>query len=80
MSRRPGESAATWFERAIATNSVAAGQQEEFRSRLHANPAAWDAVAHRAREAAADLALAEAAFRAERAAATDNPQDPVIGA
>ena len=75
MSRRPGESAAAWFERAIVTNSVAASQQETFTSGVHPNPAAWDAVAARAREAAADLRLAEAAFRAERSTSADDPRE-----
>ncbi len=66
MTRRPNESAAQWFERAIVTNSVAAEQQETLSEGSDANPAAREAIDQRAREAAADLELAAAAFRAER--------------
>lgn len=66
MSRRPDESAASWYERAIVTSSVAATQQESIASTPHENPAARNAIAQRAQEAAADLKLAAAAFRAER--------------
>jgi len=66
MTRRPNEPAAQWFERAIVTNSVAAAQQETLPEGSNANPAAREAIDQRAREAAADLELAAAAFRAER--------------
>ena len=66
MARRPNESVAQWFERAIVTNSVAAVQQETLSEGFFANPAAREAIDQRAREAAADLELAAAAFHAER--------------
>jgi hypothetical protein len=66
MSRRPGESAAQWYERAIVANSVASGQLEDFADGPAANPAAQRAFEQRAKEAAADLASALEAFRAER--------------
>lgn len=66
MSRRPGESAAQWYERAIVANSVASGQLEDFTDGPGANPAAQRAFEQRAEEAAADLASALEAFRAER--------------
>lgn len=66
MSRRPGESAAQWYERAIVANSVASGQLEDFADGPGANPAAQRAFDQRAKEAAADLAAALEAFRAER--------------
>jgi len=66
MTRRPNEPAAQWYERAIVTNSVAAAQQETLSEGSNANPAAREAIDQRAREAAADLELAAAAFRAER--------------
>lgn len=66
MSRRPGESAAAWFERAIATHSVAATQQETFTLADSGNPAAWDAISQRFRDTAVDLQQAEAAYIAER--------------
>ncbi len=66
MARRPNESVAQWYERAIVTNSVAAVQQETLSEGFFANPAAREAIDQRAREAAADLELAAAAFRAER--------------
>jgi len=66
MARRPSEPAAQWYERAIVTNSVAAAQQETLSEGFFANPAAREAIDQRAREAAADLELAAAAFRAER--------------
>jgi len=66
MTRRPNEPAAQWYERAIVTNSVAAAQQETLSEGSNPNPAAREAIDQRAREAAADLELAAAAFRAER--------------
>lgn len=66
MSRRPGESAADWFERAIVNHSVAESQSEAYPWATNANPAAHEAIAKRIVEAAADLARASAAFRAER--------------
>lgn len=66
MSRRPGESAAQWYERAIVSNSVASGQLEDFTDGPGANPAAQKAIEQRAEDAAADLALALDAFKAER--------------
>jgi len=66
MARRPNEPAAQWYERAIVTNSVAAAQRETLSEGFFANPAAREAIDQRAREAAADLELAAAAFRAER--------------
>ncbi len=69
MSRRPNESAAQWYERAIVTNSVAATQHETVSEGSTASPAARNAIAQRASEAAADVKLAAAAFRAEREAA-----------
>jgi hypothetical protein len=66
MSRRPGESAAQWYERAIVANSVASGQLEDFADGPAVNPAAQQAFEQRAKEAAADLASALEAFRAER--------------
>jgi len=65
MTRRPNEPAAQWYERAIVTNSVAAAQQETLSEGSNANPAR-EAIEQRAREAATDLELAAAAFRAER--------------
>ena len=66
MSRRPGDSAAEWFERALVNHSVEESQRESFPWDTNANPAAHDAIAGRVVEAAADLARAAAAFRAER--------------
>ena len=66
MSRRPGESAAAWFERAITTHSAAAAQHETFVAERGGNPAASAAIAQRLEDAAADLQQAEAAYRAER--------------
>ena len=66
VSRRPGESAGQWFERAIATHSVAATAHETFVSKPDGNPAASSAIAQRLDDATADLQLAEAAYRAER--------------
>ena len=66
MSRRPGEPVAQWYERAIVANSVAHGQLEDFADGPGANPAAQRAFEQRAKEAAADLALALEAFKAER--------------
>ena len=66
MSRRPGESAAQWYERAIVANSVASGQLEDFAGGPGANPAAQRAFEQRAKEAAADLEAALEAFMTER--------------
>ena len=75
MSRRPNEPAAQWYERAIVTNSVAATQHETVSGSSAANPAARNAIAQRASEAAADLRLAAEAFRAEREVATPSARD-----
>jgi len=75
MSRRPNESAAQWYERAIVTNSVAATQHETVSEGSTASPAARNAIAQRASEAAADVKLAAAAFCAEREAATPSTND-----
>ena len=66
MSRRPGEPAATWFERAITTHSAAAARHETFTVERDGNPAASGAIAQRVEDAAADLQQAEAAYRGER--------------
>lgn len=66
MSRRPGETAAQWYERAIVANSVASAQLEDFTDGPGANPAARQAFEQRATDAASDLQLALEAFRAER--------------
>ncbi len=75
MSRRPNEPAAQWYERAIVTNSVAATQHETVCGSSTVNPAARNAIAQRASEAAADVKLAAAAFCAEREAATPSTND-----
>ncbi len=72
MSRRPGESAAQWYERAIVANSVASGQLEDFTDGPGTNPAARRAFEQRAEDAAADLALALEAFKAERRGSTSS--------
>ncbi len=66
MSRRPGESAAQWYERAIVANSVASGQLEDFLDGPRANPVAQRAFEQRAKDASEDLASALEAFMAER--------------
>jgi hypothetical protein len=66
MSRRPDESAASWYERAIDPSSVAATHQESLASRTYDNPAAANAIVQRANAAAEDLKLAAAAFSAAR--------------
>lgn len=66
MSRRPGESAAQWYERAIVANSVASGQLEDFTDGPGANPAAQRAFEQRAKDAAEDLVSALEAFQQER--------------
>ena len=68
MSRRPGESAAQWYERAIVANSVASGQLEDFTDGPGTNPAARRAFEQRAADAAADLESALEAFMTERRA------------
>ncbi len=72
MSRRPGESAAQWYERAIVANSVASGQLEDFTDGPGINPAAHRAFEQRAKDAAADLVLALEAFKAERRGSTSS--------
>lgn len=66
MSRRPGESAAQWYERAIVAHSVASAQLEDFTDGPGTNPAAQRAFEQRAEDAAEDLAEAMEAFKAER--------------
>ncbi len=66
MSRRPNETVAQWYERAIVANSVASSQLEEFKDGPGANPAAQRAFSERAAAAAADLAAALEAYLAER--------------
>ena len=70
MSRRPGESAAQWYERAIVANSVASGQLEDFSDGPGANPAAHRAFEQRAKDAAEDLAAALEAYMTERKGST----------
>ncbi len=68
MSRRPDESAAQWYERAIVASSIAAAAVEELDDGPGVNPAARRAMTGRASAAAAELDQALEAFLGERRA------------
>lgn len=71
MTRRPDESAAVWYERAIVARSMAAAHLDELDDRVDVTAVARDAITKRAAEAAADLDAAMIAYLAERKAHPD---------
>lgn len=72
MSRRPDESAAQWYERAIVAKSISAAELEKIGEAGGVTSVARHAITTRAESAEVDLISALDAYVAERRASMDS--------